>query len=82
PVQEIESSDTLFKEKLNSIDASKMIADIYDSIIKRALFDIKDTKAHGPHGFTVAFFKQAWSIVGADTRAAVKELFSSGKMLG
>ncbi|GKD84834.1 hypothetical protein Tco_1355988 [Tanacetum coccineum] len=34
------------------------------------LFDIKDTKAHGPDGFTAAFFKQAWSIVGADTCTA------------
>ncbi|GJY79650.1 RNA-directed DNA polymerase, eukaryota, reverse transcriptase zinc-binding domain protein [Tanacetum coccineum] len=47
-----------------------------------SLFDIKDTKAHGPDGFTAAFFKQAWSIVGADTCTAVKEFFTSGKMLG
>ncbi|GJT98779.1 RNA-directed DNA polymerase, eukaryota, reverse transcriptase zinc-binding domain protein [Tanacetum coccineum] len=80
PVQEIESSDTLFKEKLSTAHASKMIADI--SEIKRALFDIKDTKAPGPDGFTAAFFKQAWSIIGADSCAAVKEFFSSGKMLG
>nr|GEZ72349.1 hypothetical protein [Tanacetum cinerariifolium] len=59
-----------------------MIADISDSEIKRDLFDIKDTKAHGPDGFTAAFFKQAWSIIGFDTCTTVKEFFTSGKMLG
>nr|GEW70593.1 hypothetical protein [Tanacetum cinerariifolium] len=59
PVQEIKSSETLFKEKLSTADTTKLIADISDYEIKRALFDIKDTKAPGPDGFTAAFFKQA-----------------------
>ncbi|GJX74449.1 hypothetical protein Tco_0313044 [Tanacetum coccineum] len=59
----IESSGTLFKKKLSSVVADKIIADISDAEIKRALFDIDDTKAPSPDGFTVAFFKQAWSIV-------------------
>ncbi|GJY35773.1 RNA-directed DNA polymerase, eukaryota, reverse transcriptase zinc-binding domain protein [Tanacetum coccineum] len=75
----LDSCDTLFKEKLSSTDASKMIT---DSEIKRALFEIKDSKAPGPNGFTAAFFKQAWSIIGVDTCATVKEFFDYGKMLG
>ncbi|GKE78342.1 RNA-directed DNA polymerase, eukaryota, reverse transcriptase zinc-binding domain protein [Tanacetum coccineum] len=78
----MDSCDTLFKEKLSSADASKMITDVTDSEIKRALFEIKDSKAPSLDGFTVAFFKQAWSIIGVDTCAAVKEFFDSGKMLG
>ncbi|GKC48369.1 hypothetical protein Tco_1066091, partial [Tanacetum coccineum] len=81
-VQVLDSCDTLFKEKLSSADASKMITDVTDSEIKRALFEIKDSKAPSLDGFTVAFFKQAWSIIGVDTCAAVKEFFDSGKMLG
>ncbi|GJT05644.1 hypothetical protein Tco_0840106 [Tanacetum coccineum] len=81
-VQDIISSETLFRRKLSPDAAEKMISSISDAEIKRAMFDIDDLKDHGPDGFTTVFFKQAWNIVGVDTCKAVKEFFSSGKMLG
>ncbi|GKB93157.1 hypothetical protein Tco_0979294, partial [Tanacetum coccineum] len=43
---------------------------------------IKDSKAPGPDGFIAAFFKKAWRVIGNDVCKAVKEFFSSGRMLG
>ncbi|GKE25806.1 RNA-directed DNA polymerase, eukaryota, reverse transcriptase zinc-binding domain protein [Tanacetum coccineum] len=82
PVQDIKSSETLVKKKLSFADDDKMIADVSDAKIKRALFDIDDSKSPGPDGFITAFFKQVWRIAGVDICNVVKEFFSSGKMLG
>ncbi|GJS22551.1 RNA-directed DNA polymerase, eukaryota, reverse transcriptase zinc-binding domain protein [Tanacetum coccineum] len=46
------------------------------------MFDIEDSKASGPDGFTAAFYKKAWKVIGNDVSKAVKEFFSSGRMLG
>ncbi|GJR86569.1 RNA-directed DNA polymerase, eukaryota, reverse transcriptase zinc-binding domain protein [Tanacetum coccineum] len=81
PIKGIDSSGNLFKRKLSVGDANKMITNVSDTEIKRALFDIDDSKAPGPDGFTAAFCKKAWSIVDVDTCNAVREFFSSGKML-
>ena len=64
-------------------------ADSYDFLlspvsaddIKRVLFSMDDNKAPGPDGYTSAFFKKAWNIVGEDFCSAVKDFFSSGEML-
>jgi hypothetical protein len=40
-----------------------------------------DNKALGPDGYTSAFFKKAWSIVGADFCSAVKDFFASRELL-
>ncbi|GJT76728.1 RNA-directed DNA polymerase, eukaryota, reverse transcriptase zinc-binding domain protein [Tanacetum coccineum] len=79
---DIISSETLFRRKLSPDVADKMISSISDAEIKRSMFDIDDSKAPGPDGFTTAFFKQAWNIIWVDTYKAVKEFFSSGKMMG
>nr|GEX42917.1 hypothetical protein [Tanacetum cinerariifolium] len=68
-------------KNLSAEDAGKMIADIYAEI-KRALFDIDDTKDPNRDRFTSALFKKSWSIVGADTYRAIIEFFVIGKMLG
>ncbi|GFS28741.1 hypothetical protein Acr_00g0003640 [Actinidia rufa] len=54
---------------------------VLDEEIKSAIFGIGDDKAPGPDGYTACFFKKAWTIVGNDVCAAVKEFFRSGKIL-
>ncbi|GJX59135.1 RNA-directed DNA polymerase, eukaryota, reverse transcriptase zinc-binding domain protein [Tanacetum coccineum] len=50
--------------------------------IKDAMFDIGENRAPGPDGFTSAFYKHSWSIVGKDICQAIRDFFNTGKLLG
>ncbi|GJX06167.1 RNA-directed DNA polymerase, eukaryota, reverse transcriptase zinc-binding domain protein [Tanacetum coccineum] len=78
----IDDIDSLFDKKLDPGIAANMIRPVLDNEIKEAMFDIKDDKVAGPDGFTSKFFKAAWSVVGSDVCDAVREFFTSGKLLG
>lgn len=78
----LDDCDDLFIKKLDPDIAVNMIRPISDIEIKDVMFSIEDDKAAGPDGYTSKFFKAAWSIVSVDVCAAVKEFFSSGKLLG
>nr|GEU85616.1 hypothetical protein [Tanacetum cinerariifolium] len=67
-VKEVEDCATLFQRRLGPDVAQKMIKDITEKEIKSAMFDINDSKAIGPNGFTAAFFKKASTIVGNDVQ--------------
>lgn len=58
-----------------------LLAPVLADDIKRVLFSMDDNKAPGPDGYTSAFFKKAWSIVGEDFCSAIKDFFASGEML-
>ncbi|GKA35886.1 RNA-directed DNA polymerase, eukaryota, reverse transcriptase zinc-binding domain protein [Tanacetum coccineum] len=45
------------------------------------MFDIEDSKAPGPDGFTVRFYKSAWSIVGKEVCKPIQEFFQTGKLI-
>ncbi|GJT13943.1 RNA-directed DNA polymerase, eukaryota, reverse transcriptase zinc-binding domain protein [Tanacetum coccineum] len=79
PIQDCEG---LFTKKLDPQIANHMIRPVPDEEIKASMFSIQDDKAAGPDGFTSKFFKKAWSIVGPDVCRAVREFFTSGKLLG
>ncbi|XP_073289439.1 uncharacterized protein [Primulina huaijiensis] len=49
--------------------------------VKDALFDIDNDKALGSDGYGSFFFKSSWNIISNDVFAAVKEFFSSGRLL-
>ncbi|GJR51139.1 RNA-directed DNA polymerase, eukaryota, reverse transcriptase zinc-binding domain protein [Tanacetum coccineum] len=72
----------IFINKLTSEEALKMVRPISDSEIKNAMFEIKDSKAPGPDGYTSRFYKLAWSIVRTEVSQAVREFFLTGKLLG
>ncbi|CAH9115366.1 unnamed protein product [Cuscuta europaea] len=63
-----------------SVHAS-LISPIDVKDIKAALFDIGDDKAPGPDGYSSAFFKSNWNLVGDDLVQATKEFFRTGKLL-
>nr|GEU62933.1 RNA-directed DNA polymerase, eukaryota, reverse transcriptase zinc-binding domain protein [Tanacetum cinerariifolium] len=75
------NSQHLFIRTLDIQKSAHMIRDVTDEEVKNALFSMKDDKAPGPDGFTAAFFKKAWDIVGADFIRAIKEFFLNGKLL-
>ncbi|GKB07533.1 RNA-directed DNA polymerase, eukaryota, reverse transcriptase zinc-binding domain protein [Tanacetum coccineum] len=45
------------------------------------MFDINNNKAPGPYGYTVKFYKKAWSIMGENICEAVMKFFKTGKLL-
>ncbi|KAL0455489.1 UNVERIFIED_CONTAM: hypothetical protein Slati_0888100 [Sesamum latifolium] len=49
--------------------------------VKQAIFDIDETKAPGPDGYSLGFFKAAWPIVGSEVTQAILEFFANGKLL-
>lgn len=53
-----------------------------DDEIKAAFFKMPKCKAPGPDGFPAEFFIEAWEVVGEDSIQAVKEFFTSGRLLG
>ncbi|GKD99172.1 RNA-directed DNA polymerase, eukaryota, reverse transcriptase zinc-binding domain protein, partial [Tanacetum coccineum] len=80
-VSSIDAYEDLFTTKLSPYEASQMIKPITDNEIKKVMFSTADNKAPGPDGFSAKFFKATWHIVGSDVWSAVKEFFSSGKLL-
>ena len=61
--------------------AAQMVCDISDEEIKSAMFSMGDDKSPGPDGYSAAFFKNSWDIIGHDVMDAVREFFVSGKLL-
>ncbi|GKB34449.1 hypothetical protein Tco_0879391, partial [Tanacetum coccineum] len=76
------NTEKFFINRLSDEEAAKMVIDVTDKEIKEAMFDIGEKKAPGPDGFTFAFFKHSWKIIGKEVCQAIKEFFCSGKILG
>ncbi|GJV98289.1 RNA-directed DNA polymerase, eukaryota, reverse transcriptase zinc-binding domain protein [Tanacetum coccineum] len=81
-VEEIESLNDLFINKISQDNADSMVMDITNKEIKEAIFGIGNDKAPRPDGFIAIFFKRSWDIMGEDVCTAVKEFFKSNKLLG
>lgn len=58
-----------------------LLAHVTNDVIKHALFSIGDEEVAGPNGYSSLFFKRAWSIVGDDFCAAIKDFFASSEIL-
>ncbi|GJW28396.1 hypothetical protein Tco_0045271 [Tanacetum coccineum] len=71
----------LFLTRLDVNNANDIIRMVSDTEIKNAMFSMGNEKSPGPDGFTAAFFKEAWDIVGKDVILAVREFFINGKLL-
>ncbi|GJX43346.1 hypothetical protein Tco_0260022 [Tanacetum coccineum] len=63
--KELDVAD-LFPNQILESCAINMVREVTNDEIKRAMFDIGEDKAPGPDGFTSAFFKKSWDVVGPD----------------
>ncbi|GJY89100.1 putative reverse transcriptase domain-containing protein [Tanacetum coccineum] len=61
---------------LDNSKADCMVRDVTDDEIKSVMFSMGDDRAPGPDGFTAAFFKKAWDVVGGDITYAIRDFFS------
>ncbi|KAJ0711326.1 putative RNA-directed DNA polymerase [Helianthus annuus] len=73
--------EDLFVNKLSHDTAEYMVRQVTREKVKKAMFSIGENKAPGPDGYTSAFFKQAWDIVGDEVTNAVLAFFDNGKLL-
>nr|GEW61890.1 hypothetical protein [Tanacetum cinerariifolium] len=71
----------LFGTYLSANEAANMVRYVSNQEIKSVMFSMGNDKSPGLDGFTAAFFKSAWDIVGADVIDAVREFFTNGKLL-
>lgn len=66
---------------LNADHQERLIRDVSEEEILQAMFSIPGDKSPGPDEFGTHFFKDAWSIIRDDIIGAIKDFFSSGKLL-
>ncbi|XP_022032621.1 uncharacterized protein LOC110933723 [Helianthus annuus] len=71
----------LFPNVLETHVAEHMVREVTNVEIKAAMFSIDENKAPGPDGYSSAFFKKAWPIVGNDVCDTIKHFFNSKRML-
>ncbi|GKA95055.1 sodium/hydrogen exchanger 6 [Tanacetum coccineum] len=71
----------LFTSVLDNAKADFMVRDVSNDEVKSVIFSMGDDRALGPDGFTAAFFKKAWDVVGGDITCAICDFFSNGKLL-
>ncbi|GJS37922.1 putative RNA-directed DNA polymerase, eukaryota, reverse transcriptase zinc-binding domain protein [Tanacetum coccineum] len=69
------------KPKVSESSYNDMVRDITNAEIKSAMFDIGDDRAPGPDGFSSAFFKKGWDIVGDDVCKSIRDFFGNGQIL-
>uniref|UniRef100_A0A803PH86 Reverse transcriptase domain-containing protein n=1 Tax=Cannabis sativa TaxID=3483 RepID=A0A803PH86_CANSA len=70
----------LVKECLSSDDQAELIRKPSPEEIKNTLFVMSSSKAPGPDGMSVLFFKHYWDSVGGDFCEAVLDFFHTGRM--
>ncbi|GJS98521.1 sodium/hydrogen exchanger 6 [Tanacetum coccineum] len=71
----------LFTRALDDAKADFMVRGVSNYEVKSVIFSMGDDRAPGPDGFTVAFLKKVWDMVGGDISCVVREFFSNGKLL-
>ncbi|GJS26843.1 sodium/hydrogen exchanger 6 [Tanacetum coccineum] len=71
----------LFIRVPDTAKADFMVRDVLNDEVKSVIFSMGDERALGLDGFTAAFFKKAWDVVGGDITFAIRDFFSNGKLL-
>ncbi|GJU91519.1 hypothetical protein Tco_1303942 [Tanacetum coccineum] len=75
------NTEDLFTKVISDETRYHMVRTITNEEIKSAMFNIGDDRAPRPDGFTSAFLKKSWDVVGSDICNAVTDFFSNGKLL-
>ncbi|GJY84625.1 hypothetical protein Tco_0498651 [Tanacetum coccineum] len=74
-------TNNLFSTRLDANEALDMVRVVSSQEVKSAMFSMGSDKSPGPDGFTAAFFKDTWDIIGSDITKAVCEFFTNGRLL-
>nr|GEX56049.1 hypothetical protein [Tanacetum cinerariifolium] len=74
-------TNNLFSTRLDANEALDMVRVVSSQEVISAMFSMGNDKSPGPDGFTAAFFKDTWDIIGSDVTKAVCEFFTNGRLL-
>ncbi|KAL0294563.1 UNVERIFIED_CONTAM: hypothetical protein Sradi_6879000 [Sesamum radiatum] len=66
---------------LTAEEAECLVLPVSPAEIKQAIFDIDETKAPGPDGYSAGFYKAAWPVIGGEVTEAILEFFQTGRLL-
>ncbi|KAL0367065.1 UNVERIFIED_CONTAM: hypothetical protein Sradi_3596600 [Sesamum radiatum] len=66
---------------LTEEEAESLILPVSPEEVKQAIFDIDETKAPGPDGYSAGFYKAAWPVIGGEVTQAILEFFRTGRLL-
>ncbi|PWA78701.1 RNA-directed DNA polymerase, eukaryota, Reverse transcriptase zinc-binding domain protein [Artemisia annua] len=69
------NNPTLFTKRLDTGIRDHMVRPVSNEEIKLSMFSIGDNRAPVPDGYSFAFFKNSWEVVGNDVCIAVREFF-------
>ncbi|KAK4400319.1 hypothetical protein Sango_1138000 [Sesamum angolense] len=69
------------KHTVTETESSMLVAPVTMAEVKEAFFDIDVESAPGPDGYTSAFYKSAWTVIGQTMFQAIGEFFHTGKLL-
>ncbi|KAK4384578.1 hypothetical protein Sango_3046200 [Sesamum angolense] len=69
------------KHTITTAEASLLVTPVTLSEVKEAFFDIDVESAPGPDGYTSAFYRYAWPVIGQAMFQGVGEFFRTGKLL-
>ncbi|GJW85217.1 hypothetical protein Tco_0158362 [Tanacetum coccineum] len=75
------NTDGLFLKQVLGESSINMVKPVSGEEIKAAMFSIGDDCAPGPDGFSSAFLKKGWDIVGGDVCHAICDFFVNGRLL-
>ena len=68
----------LLQKSFSNASVQLLAVNITAQEIKDTLFSLKDDKAPGPDGYTIKFFREAWSTVASDSVSAFMSFFETG----
>ncbi|KAL0455421.1 UNVERIFIED_CONTAM: hypothetical protein Slati_0881300 [Sesamum latifolium] len=66
---------------LNMDEGLRMVRPVMREKVKAAFFDIAEDKSPGPDGYSSAFFKAAWPVVGEEVTTAILDFFLNARFL-
>lgn len=74
----VEQLQELLSFRCSELDGECLIRDVTEEEVQKVLFSMPSNKAPGPDGYTVEFFKEAWSLVGKEVLVAIQSFFRFG----
>lgn len=75
---EVSELQDLLQYRCSEADGDDLIRDVTAVEVKNVLFAMPTDKSPGSDGYTIEFYKSAWSVIGSEFTIAIKAFFDKG----